>query len=99
MFGNEHPGQLMGPPQRRLDFSMFKEFPVNERFRLQFRAEVFNLLNVANFGQPNATLSYGSCSASTTRCSGAVTFPTGSINALNLSSTPRQIQLALKLLF
>jgi len=106
-FGDEHPGQLMGPPQRRLDFSMFKEIPVRENLHLQFRAEVFNLLNVANFGQPNGTLAYTGCTAATAanpnaHCvglTGSTSYPTGSISSLNSSSTPRQIQLALKLLF
>jgi hypothetical protein len=102
-FGNQHPGQLMGPPQRRLDFSMFKEFPLREQIRLQFRAEVFNLLNVVNFGNPNTTLSYGACKpgvgTTCTGLTGPTSYPTGSISTLNSSSTPRQIQFALKLLF
>jgi hypothetical protein len=32
---------------------MFKTFPITERVRTQFRAEVYNLLNKVNLAQPN----------------------------------------------
>jgi hypothetical protein len=37
---------------RNLDFSLAKNFHVTERFRLQFRAEFFNILNHPNFANP-----------------------------------------------
>lgn len=46
------PAQVPGPGFHRLDFSTFKEFPFNERFRLQFRAELFNIFNHPNFNSP-----------------------------------------------
>ena len=39
--------------QRNLDFSFFKNIPVSERFKLQFRSEFFNAFNTPYFGQPN----------------------------------------------
>jgi hypothetical protein len=54
--GDEKRNALFGPPQRRLDFSVFKEFPIRERFKLQFRTEVFNLTNTPNFAVPASTL-------------------------------------------
>jgi hypothetical protein len=38
-----------GPRFTNLDFSLSKVWKLNERFRLQFRGEVFNILNHANF--------------------------------------------------
>ncbi len=37
------PAQVRGPYYRRADLSMFKEFPVKESQRFEFRAEIFNL--------------------------------------------------------
>ena len=54
--GDQHILQLFGPAQKRLDASLFKEFPIKEQIRLQFRTEVFNLFNQTNFGQPDAPL-------------------------------------------
>src|SRR6266403_4643236 len=45
--------QVVGPGFHRLDFSIFKEIPLTERFRVQFRTEVFNILNHPNFNAPN----------------------------------------------
>ena len=45
--------QVPGPAFHRLDMSLFKEFPINERFRLQFRAEIFNIANHPSFDAPN----------------------------------------------
>ena len=48
---------MTGPPYRRLDFSIFKSFPVTESTRFEFRAESFNLTNTPNFSLPS-TLNY-----------------------------------------
>jgi hypothetical protein len=41
---------------RTVDFSMFKQFQIRDRSKLQFRWEVFNLPNTPSFSGPNATL-------------------------------------------
>ena len=44
---------LRGPGERRVDFSMFKNFVITERVKLQFRWEAFNATNTPWFGNPN----------------------------------------------
>jgi hypothetical protein len=41
---------------RTIDFSLFKQFQITERSRLQFRCEAFNLPNTPSFAAPNSTL-------------------------------------------
>jgi len=47
-------GGIRGDNQQRWDFSLTKSFPITERFKAQFRAEVFNAWNHTNFANPNA---------------------------------------------
>ncbi|HVH71579.1 MAG TPA: hypothetical protein VNB49_10765, partial [Candidatus Dormibacteraeota bacterium] len=43
---------MIGPGFHRLDFSVLKNFPIRERMRLEFRGEMFNILNHPNFVNP-----------------------------------------------
>jgi hypothetical protein len=43
---------LRGPGQRQMDFSMYKNFAITERYRVQFRWEAFNALNTPWYGDP-----------------------------------------------
>jgi hypothetical protein len=52
-FGTSGRGILYGPPTRQLDAGFMKNFLLSERFKLQFRAEAFNLTNTPQFGFPN----------------------------------------------
>jgi hypothetical protein len=47
---------VRGPGTQQVNFSVSKRFPIS-RARLEFRAEVFNLLNHNNFGNPDANIS------------------------------------------
>ena len=38
------------------DWSLFKDFSPSESWRIQFRAEFFNLFNTPQFALPNATI-------------------------------------------
>ena len=48
-----------GPGLAEWDMSLFKNTSLTERFRLQFRAEFFNILNHANFNFPNISVFSG----------------------------------------
>src|SRR5262249_57425536 len=52
-YGNAGRDTVAGPGLATWDFSVLKDTTITERFRLQFRAEIFNLLNRANFNTPN----------------------------------------------
>ncbi|MFN0168328.1 MAG: carboxypeptidase regulatory-like domain-containing protein [Bryobacteraceae bacterium] len=52
-FGNSGYNIINSPGQSNLDFGLFKNFRITERFRLQFRSEFFNAMNTPYFGQPN----------------------------------------------
>jgi hypothetical protein len=52
-FGNEGVGVMRGPGYVNFDFTLAKNFNVTERVRFQFRTELFNAFNRANFGPPN----------------------------------------------
>lgn len=56
VFGNARRNIILGPGFQNWDISLFKTFPVNERSRLEFRAEFFNAFNHVNpdFADPNA---------------------------------------------
>lgn len=56
IYGNSGLRILSPDIVRTLDFSMFKQFAISERSKLQFRFEAFNLPNTPSFAAPNATL-------------------------------------------
>ncbi len=86
-YGTLGRGVYTGPGLADLDLSLFKTTRIAEKANLQFRAEIFNALNRANFGTPNATVF----------ASGAVSPTAGLITAT--ATTARQIQFGLKLVF
>ena len=45
---------MTGPPTRTLDFSLFKDFNVTERFKFQFRSEALNFTNSNQFSIPTS---------------------------------------------
>jgi hypothetical protein len=47
---------LRAPGAAQLDMSLYKNIPIHEQMHLQFRAEVFNLLNHPQFDAPNTVI-------------------------------------------
>jgi Carboxypeptidase regulatory-like domain len=86
-YGNVGRDTLIGPGLATWDFSVLKDTRIGERLNLQFRAEIFNLLNRANFNLPNAVVFTPSGVSPT---AGAIT---------STSTTSRQVQFGLKLLW
>jgi hypothetical protein len=87
-FGNLGRNLVIGPSFFNTDFSIVKNTDLGERLHVQFRVEMFDLLNHANFGQPGAVVA--------TPVFGQITntrFPTGE------AGSSRQIQFAIKVSF
>lgn len=58
-FGNLGNYSNIGPPIFNFDYSLFKDFRINERMKFQLRAESFNLWNSPQFNNPGATQGAG----------------------------------------
>jgi hypothetical protein len=54
--GNAPRFPLYGPGTENWDASLMRNVMLRERLRLQFRAEFYNVMNHANFGNPNTML-------------------------------------------
>lgn len=84
------------------DFAIHREFPIRESLKLQFRAEMFNVLNHPIFAPPIGDLSQPSFGLSTQTLNqgfGGSTLSNGALNSLFEFGGPRSIQLALNLQF
>ena len=92
-YGNAGRDVIPGPSLATWDFSVLKATTLTERFQLQFRAEIFNLLNRANFNTPNLIVFTPPTASNPTGVSGTAAAITGT------STTARQVQFGLKLLW
>jgi TonB dependent receptor len=89
-FGSMGRNVVIGPSFHNSDLSLIKRTKITERQMIEFRWEVFDVFNHANFGQPGRTAQVGSTAF------GVITntrFPTGD------SGSSRQMQFALKYKF
>ncbi|MBI3471842.1 MAG: TonB-dependent receptor [Candidatus Solibacter usitatus] len=57
--GNAGRGLIWGPGLWNIDFTLSKYFAVTERFRVQLRAEAYNITNTPYFANPNVTQGTG----------------------------------------
>ena len=92
-YGNAGRDTFTGPGLATWDFSVLKDTAITERLQLQFRAELFNLLNRANFNTPNLIVFTPPTATNPTGLSGTA----GAITST--STTARQVQFALKLVW
>lgn len=53
VFGNAGVGIMRGPGYANFDFNLAKSFRLDERRSIQFRTEMFNAFNHANFNPPD----------------------------------------------
>jgi hypothetical protein len=95
--GNAGRDTLFGPGLADLDLSLAKSTTIHEGLHAQFRAEFFNVLNRANFTTPNAVV-YSAGPNPKTPTAAPTESPTAGVVTAT-STTSRQIQFGLKLLF
>lgn len=104
-YGNSGVGILEGPGFKNVDFSMFKNFGITERLKLQFRGEFFNLFNTPQFNVPNRSLNTQGGFLPVRASDGSITFPTqagiaGGVGAITSLIAPmRNVQFGIKLLW
>ena len=95
LLGDSGRNSVIGPGLRDFDFSLFKNNPVpriSDTFNVQFRWEIFNILNHANFNPPApAARQVIAASGAENTGSGVLASPT--------ATTSRQMQFALKFIF
>ena len=96
LLGNSGRNSVIGPGLRDFDFSLFKNSPIHrisETFNVQFRWEIFNIFNHANFNPPPpaARQLFNLAGAPNTTTAGVLAGPT--------ATTSRQMQFALKFIW
>ena len=84
------------------DFAIHRDFPIRESLKLQFRAEMFNVLNHPNFGAPSNEFGLSGFGVTTQllgQSLNASNLGGGGFSPLYQMGGPRSIQFALKLFF
>jgi hypothetical protein len=83
------------------DFAVHRDFPVHEALKLQFRAEMFNVINHPNFASPSPVIDQGGFGVATQMLGQSLTdvVGNGGLSPLYQIGGPRSMQFALKLMF
>jgi len=100
--GNLGRNAMRGFGATQWDLAVHRDFRLRESAKLQFRAELFNVLNHPNFAPPAGDLSQPDFGLSTETLSQYLAGQNvggGGFNSLYQTGGPRSIQLALKFLF
>ena len=103
---------LTGPDFKSVDLSIVKNFRIDEKRSLQFRTEIFNIFNRANFDVPGnaedgeqifnfitSPKSTDPCIAGTKTAASCYTLPSGVGQIFRTVGDSREIQFALKFIF
>jgi hypothetical protein len=94
---------LRGFGATQVDLGVHRTFGISELLKLQFRAEMFNILNHPNFGQPSGSWPFAGFGLSTQMLgqylAGSLGSQAGAFSPLYQVGGPRSIQFALKLSF
>jgi hypothetical protein len=98
---NQIRNQYHGPHYFDMDLSLFKDFKFMERVDFAIGAQAFNAFNHPNFGFPDGSTANGGLGDSTfgqiSTMTGTPTSPYG--NFLGFDSSPRVMQLTMKVVF
>jgi hypothetical protein len=103
--GNLGRNTLRGFGATQWDFGVHRDFPLRESLKLQFRAEMFNVLNHPNFGPPSGSFGSGGFGLSTQMLGQSLNagyggnLGGGAFNPLYQLGGPRSIQFVLKVMF
>lgn len=89
--GNGGRNTVLGPGFNTTDASLFKTLSLNEKDKLEFRFEVFNIFNEAHFSNPSGTFAPNTSGINTSATFGQITSTIG--------TDSRIIQLAAKVSF
>jgi hypothetical protein len=87
--GNAAKTNLRGPGINNWDIALFKNFPIHERWKLQFRSEFYNAFNHTQFSAFDSSARFDAAGRQVNARFGEFT----------ASRTPRIVQLALRLSF
>jgi hypothetical protein len=106
--GNVPRNFLRGFGAAQWDFAVHRDFPIRESLKLQFRAELFNVLNHPNFGPPSGSFvspafggptAFGLSTEMLGQSLNSANLGGGALSPLYQIGGPRSIQFALKLSF
>jgi hypothetical protein len=93
LLGNSRRNSIIGPGLADWDFSLFKNNPIpaiSDNFNVQFRAEMFNIINRSNFNSPTDNEDIFDQNGKPVGAAGRID---------STSAASREIQFALKIIF